>query len=221
MDLKTLIRLKTIIGGGGGTPETGYTHENVKKITFNGNAYAWTHAMVADKANIIVLPKVDRTVNNVRIISYDNIIVFNGTASDATDAAMATYELDIPAGSYIAAYTPYVGTSCPSEGKNMHLDFYNDVEATSYTQRVTFDGVKDSAVTRSFTLSQSMKKIRVWSGVRAGTYDDYRIFITMFPSNVTITDIGEAVPADGTYMHTFATEQPFVYTMQHTSTVYK
>ena len=220
MDLRTLIRLKTITGGGG-TPETGYVHTDVKKITFNGNQYAWTGAMVANKANIIVLPAVDRVVNNVHIVSYDNILVFNGTASDATDAAMATYALDIPAGSYIAAYTPYVGTSCPSEGKNMHLDFFNDVEATSYTQRVTFDGVKNSAVTRSFTLSQAMKKLRVWSGVRAGTYNDYRIFITMFPSDVSITDLQEAVPADGTYTHTFGTTQSLVYTMQHTSTIYK
>ena len=52
-------------------------------------------------------------------------------------------------------------------------------------------------------------------------YEDYRLFITMFPSDVLVGDFGETVPEDGTYTHTFGGTVPFVYTMQHTSTVYR
>ena len=72
-----------------------------------------------------------------------------------------------------------------------------------------------------FTLSENMKKLRIWVGVRAVVYEDYRLFITMFPSDVLVGDFGETVPEDGTYTHTFGGTVPFVYTMQHTSTVYR
>ena len=220
MNLGQLLLLRAV-SGGEPVPETGYTHTNVKKLTFNGNPYAWMTAHIADKPNLITLPEIDKTAVGVRFVSHDNIVTFNGEASKVDDLSLTVIRQDFPAGTYVASYYPYAGVSGPDTGKNMYFDFFNDEDASAYVQRVRFDAVKDTVVTRQFTLSENMKKLRIWVGVRAVVYEDYRLFITMFPSDVLVGDFGETVPEDGTYTHTFGGTVPFVYTMQHTSTVYR
>lgn len=219
MNLKKLLFLKATSGGGGET-ETGYTHENVKKIRINGNEYAFGNASVANRKNYAVISQVPSGGGGVAVEMRRNVVIVNGTSSGVNDIFLNTELVDIPAGTYKAIVTPYMGQSAVVTGKNMYMDFWYDL-ASDYAVRATFSGVKDSKVETTVTFTSPVVKMRAIVGVRGVKYDDYRLCYELFPSDVSFTDIGSPVPPDGHLDYTFGTEQSFVDSRMHTSTIKK
>ena len=200
--------------------DTGYRHENVDSFIMNGNALAFGNARYADKKNLIVAANNSFTASGVAVVINGGIATLNGESTGADDRYFATHNVDMPAGSYIFKIEPYLGTSELAGTKNMHLDiWYDGNETTTYDKRVTL-AVKDTAQSNTFTATSHVYKIRVWLGVRSNsTYNDYRLFYTLFPSDVTITDTGETISSTGTLTVDPASEMSEVDTMMHSSTV--
>ena len=200
-------------------PRTDYRHENVSSFVMNGNSWAFGNARYADRKNLIV--GYDRSFGTTTTIeSHGNVVIINGeyTSSSNDFSFWVDNTVDISAGSYIFKIEPYVGNSVLGDGKNMHIDFWYDGNETStYDKRVTLN-VKSTTVSSEFSLTGHAYKIRVWVGIRANTYDDYRLFYSLFPSDVTITDTGETISSSGSLTVTPASEMAVVDTMMHTST---
>ena len=200
--------------------ETGYTHENVKKIRFNGNEYAFGNASVANKKNCAVIPQTSGATGGVRITPHKNIVEVLGIASGVNDIFLDAVETDIPAGTYKGCITPYNNDTTLTTGKNMYMDFWYE-GATDYSIRATFGSVLSDQKVVDITFEQKVVKMRVIVGVRAATYNDYRLFFELYPNDVQFTDLGSPVPADGCLDYTFETEQAFVDSRMHTSTIKK
>lgn len=195
--------------------------ENTSKVTFIGNAYAWGNARYANRENLIKLPDTGAvTVSGVTITSQDGFAFFNGTAASGDDGSQFIMNVDIPAGTYTFTIEPYLGNGEVTKGKNMHLDFYYDGN-TSYTQdkRATIEAAGLANKSVNVTLTDHAYKIRLWRSVGANTYDDYRLFYTLFPSDVTITDTQQTVASGATLEYTLPAQMAVVDTMQHKSSV--
>lgn len=218
MDIKQLMFMKATNKG---TIETGYTHENVKKLTFIGNPYAWENAQAVDKPNLLVIPPSTRSKYGIECVSHDNILTINGTGTGTEDDVIATISTNIPAGSYKAVVDAYMGNSEVVDGKNMYIDFFYE-GASSYSVRAKLEGVKNSKVSVNVTLAEPAVQVKVWYGVRAVKYDDYRLFYALFDSTYqTIKDAGAPVANGQTLDVTLDSTASFVYTMQHQSSVKK
>lgn len=200
---------------------TGYRHENVEAFTMNGNQFAFGHARYADKKNLIIAEDKTFTASNVEVTISGGIAVLNGTNSGgADDRYFAQHEVDMPAGNYTFAIEPYAGSTTLSGTKNMHLDLWYDGNTSSTRdQRVTLS-INDTAQSNTFTIPSHVYKLRAWFGIRSSsTYTDYRLFFSLFPSNVTIVDTGETIEPLGTLYVTPENAMPVVDTMMHTSTI--
>lgn len=200
--------------------ETDYSHTNVSSFTMNGNSYAFGNARYADRKNL--LPDFKDYENTfIKIESHDKIVVINGSASSDNDIGIINSTVDIDAGQYVFTVEPYVGNSSITNGKNMHLDFWYDGNETStQSKRVSLWTVMDSKKTSTFTLTDHVYKIRLWSGYSGGNvYEDYRLFYSLFPSGVNIVDTGEEIASDGTLDIVPSSVMPILDTMMHISTV--
>lgn len=200
---------------------SGYSHENVDSLIFVGNPYAFGHARYANRKNIIEgYDKSEGTTFTV--VSHGNIIVMNGQPSSGDDLAFwIINDADVSAGEYTAKIEPYMGNSVISTGKNMYIDlWYDGNTSTTYDKRITFSAVKDAPVSQTFELTDHVYKIRVWTGWKGGaTYSDYRLFYSMFKSDVTITDTGETVADGDTLDYDFDSTMSVVDTMMHVSEI--
>ena len=205
--------------------DTGYSHTNVDLFVMNGNANAFGNARYANRKNLIVGYNRNLTYSDMHVDSYDNIVVINGTSASSNDIPIwVDSTVDIPAGSYIFKIEPYVGNSTMTGGKNMYLDFWYDGNTSStYDKRVTISSVKDAVKSATIELTDHAYKIRVYVGylgTNYNTYDGYRLFLSLFPSDVTIVDTGETISPSGTLEIIPATSMPVLDTMMHKSSVY-
>ena len=195
-----------------------YSHENVKKMRFLGDPYAFGNAKYADRQDLIVGIDKSFNINTVAISTHGNIMILNGNrpSGGGDDGTPWTHNVDMPAGSYIFKVEPYVGQSTLTRGKNIHIDlWYDGNETSTKDKRVTLEGVKDVAVSQTFTIDQHVYKILVWVGVHNNNYIDYRLYYSLFPADVTITDVGETVPANGYLDVTFQQKKNIVNSMKH------
>ena len=200
--------------------DNSYSHVNVDTVTLVGNAYAFGNARYADKKDYI--KGYDRTITSgpITIEAHGNIVVLNGTATSANDVSLWTDEnADIPAGEYTFKIEPYGGDSL-TNGKKMRLRLWYDGNvSTTWDKEVALDAVKDSVKYSTFTLTNHVWKIIVITGYNTNTYSGYRMFYSLFPSNVTITDVGEAVGPNQTKVLVLPDEMAVIDTMMHKSLV--
>lgn len=221
MNLKELLFLKAAGGGGQYVEETGYEHENVSKLTFLGNPYAFSPLTVYTKPNVIPLPAFDSTYDGVHIVTHDGIITYNGTAGKANDIAFVTDNVDIAAGTYYGFVMPFTGESTLGAAKNMYVDFWYDGNTGDRDVRVKIEDVKDTQKSFTVTLASHVSKIRVYAGYAANTYNDYRLYWYMCQGEISSQQVSNPI-ADGAKAEiTLANELPYVYTGQHKTTVKK
>lgn len=224
MDLKKLMFLGAAANGSGGGGDPAYVHENVSKLKFIGNPYAWMDATYANRANFIVPHERLVTSQNVTIEAHENILVLNGTnEGGANDVTWYTDEVFIPAGRYRLRVHPYVGNSILQNGKNIRVNFwYVGNTSDTYDTYVVADSVKDTEKTSTITLAQDVYKIRVWAGIASGNvYDDYRLFYSLLPMSANTYFTEQAIPASGSKAIPLSITMSEVYSMQHKSVALK
>ena len=198
---------------------TGYSHENVSRLAFNGNASAWGNAKYANKKNLIRLSEKTGTSQGVAYhVNSNNVVEWNGTCAGSDDLATVIEGLNIPAGTYTFRIDVFVGTGSAIKSKNVYVDLFYE-GASSYSVRGTLY-IGSSSVSTDITTTEKVVKMKVWYGVKSGAvYNDYRLFYSLFPSEVIITDTGEAAPSDGTLDYTLPSALAEIDTMMHTSTI--
>ena len=196
-----------------------YVHKNVDSVEIQGNAIAFGNARYANRKNYIFNSNPSSGGTTVTAVTYRNIVKIDGEPSSASDSVFCTEEVDMPAGSYTFKVEPYVGESTMTNGKKFHLDiWYDGNETSTHDARITLNGVKDEAVSSTFTATNHIWKIRVWFGyAAANTYSDYRIFYSLFPSDVTIVDTGETCGSGETLDIDLVSNMPVIDTMMHSS----
>ncbi len=201
--------------------ETGYEHENVDKLTFIGNPYAFSMLTVYSKPNLIELPAIDKTYSSgtMHIVTHDNIVVMDGTVSSTNDIAIFDDTVEFAAGTYYGFAEPYYGDSSLNGGKNMHLDFwYEGNTSSTYDKRVTLDGVLDKKKLFNATFTSNVIRMRIWCGYRSGTYSDYRVFWYMCNGEISSQEVGEPIDNGETREVTLSGVLSYVYTGQHQTT---
>lgn len=201
--------------------ETGYEHENIDKLTFIGNPYAFSMLTVYFKPNLIELPAIDKQYSGgtMHIVTHDNIVVMDGTVSSANDIVIFDDAVEFEAGSYSGFVAPYLGNSELSAGKNMHIDFWYEGNTSSTRDlRVTLEGVRDNKVAFNVTFTSKVIKMRIWSGYRANAYSDYRLFWYMCEGMVSQLVVGDPIENGETVEVKLSDTMPFVYTGQHQTT---
>lgn len=204
-----------------------YDHINVKKLLYIGNQYAFGNARYANKRDYIRCANVSALYQGVTISSHDNnVVTFNGGPAPYNDDTVlngnGAMPVDMPAGTYVFRMEPHVGESENIGEKYYHIDlWYDGNETSTYDKRASL-GCGSTVATTTFTTTEHAYKLRLWTGVKGGmTYKDYRIFYSLFPSDVTITDTNEPVPADGNLVVTLPSEMGLVNTMMHKSILKK
>lgn len=201
--------------------ETGYEHENVDKLTFIGNPYAFSMLTVYSKPNLIELPAIDKTYSSgtMHIVTHDNIVVMDGTVSSANDITIFDDAVEFEAGSYSGFVVPYLGNSELSAGKNMHIDFWYEGNTSSTRDlRVTLEGVRDNKVAFNVTFASKVIKMRIWNGYRTNTYSDYRLFWYMCEGMVSQLVVGDPIENGETVEVKLSDTMSYVYTGQHQTT---
>ena len=201
--------------------DTGYRHENVDSFVMNGNAYAFGNARYADKKNIIVAEDKSFTLSSISIAIHGGIAVLNGTnIGSGNDGTFVEHAVDMPIGNYIFKIEPYAGQTTLGDTKNLHLDIWYDGNETSTKSKRVSLSVNASTQSSTFSIDTHAYKIKVWIGVRgSSTYNDYRLFYSLFPSDVTITDTGETISSTGTLTVEPVSRLSTLDTMMHSSTI--
>ena len=199
--------------------ETGYEHENVNKLTFIGNPYAFSPLTVYTKPNVIKLPDFDHTYTNLHMTIHDNIITYDGVGSSTNDLSFNCEDVDIPAGTYYGTIMPHMGDSVfLSSGKNMYVDFWYDGNSGTRDVRVKIEDVKDVQKFFNVTLTSHVYKMCVWAGYGANTYDDYKLFWYMCDGEISSQQVGDPIEDGETSKVTLSGVLPYVYTGQHQTT---
>ena len=186
----------------------------VTRTTFYGNQYAFKNCRYANRKNYAPIYNRSYTTVGVTVTTYNSFYIINGTSTSTgcTNAIDITHA--IPAGNYKVYFEINAHETVLSLAKTTEIlvVYSDDTQETFSCSLLTSDATMD------MTLTDDVKKVYMRPGLRSGAqYDNYTIWIGIYPSDVTITDTNLTVANNQTVQYSAVIADPLINTMQHES----
>ena len=204
------------------TTEKEFVHEdvsNVENITFYGNEHAFKNCRYANRKNYApTSAQASYTTIGVNVTCANGFYTLNGTGGSTGNTNAVDTSWVIPAGNYKVFFEVDARTTTIATAKTFEIiAVYTDNTQQTFSKALT---TEDASI--DITLTDDTKKIYMRPGIRKNVvYNNYTVWVGIYPSDVTITDTLLTVDNNDSVNYQAAISDTTIDTMQHKSVIFK